>query len=364
MRLCLLVVLCLAWLPSTDASARSSATIDRAIAALSRGEIAGRVRAANRLGRCGRRPECAKAVRALERALFAPHPALRRAAVNALTSLDARGSGGAVVRLLTVERDVTVLPAALIALGKLQVHGAQHVLTAYAAHAHPAVRAAALTAAGDLGGPVNRRLLLNSLQMAGAEDGDWLVRSSAILALAKVGRAADLDLVQRVYREGGGAGSWLARSAVARVLAALHPRPRAALERMLQDPDMRVAVTAAAGLAKAGLEDVLLMHLRSSQTRVRAAAVGGVRQARLRRALPRLRHMARWDRSRAVRWAAAVALFALEDPAGDELMLEALKSREVAIWVEALAHLARRTGAAHARDVRAWRAELRRWRVR
>jgi HEAT repeat protein len=246
----------------------------------------------------------------------------------------------------------------------LQVQGTEQVLVQRASHPHPAVRAATLAAAGDLGGPANRRLVLNSLQMAGAEDADWLVRSSAMLALAKIGGPGDLDLIQRVYRSGGGEASWLARSALARVVAALHPRPQRTLEAMIQDPDIRVAVTAATGMAQTGLFDVLSLYLRSGVPQIRAAAVGGVRQAGLVRWLPRLRHMARWDRSREVRWAVAVALFAMEDPAGDELMIEGLKAREITVWAGALAHLSRRTGASHGRDAKAWRAELKRWRAR
>jgi len=97
---------------------------------------------------------------------------------------------------------------------------------------------------------------------------------------------------------------------------------------------------------------------------VRAAALGGVRQAGLREALPRIRFMARRDLARGVRWAAAKVLFAFEDPLGDTLLLDAVRSREVAIWAEALALLARRTGEAHARDVVAWRNALASWRKR
>lgn len=337
-----------------------------AIAALEKekGDLARRVRATNQLAQCGHSPGRVRAVRALERALFDPHPTLRRAALNALVVLDARGAGGSIVRLLASERDVSVLPAALIALGRLHVRGADQVLIERAGHPHPAVRAATLTAAGDLGGPANRRLVLNSLQMAGAEDGDWLVRSSAMLALARIGAPGDLDLIQSVYRTGGGQASWLARCALARVVAALHPRPQRTLEAMIQDPDIRVAVTAATGLAQAGLLDVLALYLRSGVPQIRAAAVGGVRQAGLVQWLPRLRHMARWDRSREVRWAVAIALFAMEDPVADELMIEGLKAREITIWAAALAHLSRRTGASHGRSAKAWRAELKRWRSR
>lgn len=364
---CLLLTLwvCLSLLYGAEALARQPfGSTDEAIAALKKGDIARRVRAANQLARCRRGPERAKAVRALERTLFDSQPVLRRAALNGLVALDARAAGGSVVRLLQIERDVTVLPAALIALGALQVRGADRVLVERASHLHPAVRAATLTAAGDLGGPANHRLVLNSFQMAGAEDADWLVRSSAMLALAKIGGPEDLDLIQRVYRSSGGQASWLARSALARAVAALHPRPQRILETMIQDPDIRVAVTAATGMARAGLLDVLALYLRSGVPQIRAAAVGGVRQAGLVAWLPRLRHMARWDRSREVRWAVAVALFAMEDPAGDELMIEGLKAHEITVWAAALAHLSRRTGASYGRNAKAWRAELKKWRSR
>lgn len=340
------------------------AALEETLRSLHSPDLATRVRAADRLGRCGGRPECVRAVRALERAVFDPEQAVRRAALNALVSLEARSSAGVVVQLLASERDPRVLPAALFALGKLAARGAFPRLVPFASHPAPAVRAAAVAAAGALGGPDARRLVLNSLQMAGEEDADWLVRSSALLALARIGKRSDLAAARRAFREGDGQRSWLARSALARVTASLSPDPQPQLERLLMDRDPRVAVTAAAGLAEAGLVDVLLMHLGNAQPSIRAAAVGGVRQGRVARAYPRLRRMARWDPAREVRWAAAVALFELDDPCADELMLDALASREPAIWAEAVALLARRTGAAHGRDVQAWRRELRRLRGR
>ena len=346
---------------AADADTRFPPT-QAAIQALEGKSMARRVEATNHLARARSKPERARAARALERHLFDPQPTMRRAVLNALAVLDARAAAGSVVRLLEVERDVTVLPAALITLGTLQVRGVDRLLVERAAHPHQAVRAAALTAAGDLGGAENRRLVLNSFQMAGAEDADWFVRASAMLALAKIGRAEDLELIQRVYRRDAGKEAWLARSALARVVAALHPQPRRILEAMIQDPDARVAVTAATGIATSGGARALQPFLRSDAAAIRAAAIGGVRQAKVADLVPRVRHMARWDRDREVRWAAAVTLFALEDPVGDELMIEALKSNEIAVWAGALAHLSRRTGAMHGRNPKAWRAELARWR--
>ena len=50
--------------------------------------MADRVRATNRLARCGKGPQCTRAVRALQRSLFDPHPTIRRAVLNALVALE------------------------------------------------------------------------------------------------------------------------------------------------------------------------------------------------------------------------------------------------------------------------------------
>ncbi len=338
--------------------------MQQGLRALRDDDVQERVRGVGLLSSCRKQPECAPAVRALQRALFDPQPAVRHAVLAALTALDARAAGGDVVRLLQVEHDARVLPAALLALGSLRVAGAEAAVTKFASHPAAAVRAAAMSAAGDLGGAAMRRLVLNSLQMAGDEDSEWLVRSSAVLAMAKIGRAEDLALVQRAYRRGGGRAFWLARAAVARAVTALHPRPREPLELLLADSDPRVAVTAAKGLADAGFSAVLVRHLGNAKSSIRAAAVGGVRQADLRSAGAQLRRMARFDRSRGVRWAAAKVLFAWDDPLGDRLLLDALRSKEATIWAEALALLAQKTGGKHGRDVEAWREDLQRRRKR
>lgn len=351
------IVVLLVYLTATPAAADGKA-LEQGLRALAHEDAHERSGGLRWLAKCRAQPERARAVRALQRALFDAHPAIRAGAIQVLASFDARAAGGDLVRLLELERDVQVLPTALLALGTLRVAGADAVVRRFASHPEAGVRAAAMSAAGDLGGPAMRRLVLNALQMAGAEDAEWLVRSAAVVALSKIGRAEDLTLVQRAYRQGGGRTSWLARASIARALAALHPDPRAALERLLADPDPRVAVTAAKGLADAGLERVLLGHLRSGQSGVRAAAVGGVRQADLRAALPQLRRMARFDRARGVRWAAAKVLFLWDDPLGDTLMLDAVQAKEAAIWTEAVALLSRKTGLKRGRDVGAWKSAL------
>ena len=345
------------------ASASADAALDGAIARLAAGDPAERLRATNELGRCGTRPVCAKAARALERALFDAEPTVRRGALNALVALDARAAGGSVARLLAVEQDPTVLPAALMALGALRVQGQDALVLRYASHPAAGVRAGAIHAAGLLGGEGMRRLVLNSLRMSGDEDEQWVVRASAVLALAKLGRAEDLAVIQRAFQSGGGQKHWIARSAVAKAIAALSPRPREALERMLLDGDPRVALTAAQGLARAGYAPILRGHLRHPKASVRLAVVGAVRQAELRDTAPQLHHMVRFDGSREVRFAAALTLFAWDDPRADAMMLDAVRSNDPAVWGRAVAELARRTGAQHGRDVKAWQRALKRVRA-
>ncbi len=81
-------------------------------------------------------------------------------------------------------------------------------------------------------------------------------------------------------------------------------------------------------------------------------------------ALPQLRRMARFDRARGVRWAAAKVLFLWDDPLGDTLMLDALRSKEAAIWAEAVALLSQKTGLKRGRDVEAWKSALEKRRAR
>ncbi len=345
-------------------AAADAKTLNAGLKAIRHAEPAERIRGVGLLASCTREPERSKAARALQRALFDGSAPIRHGAVGALVRLNARAAAGDIVRLLEVERDVRVLPVALLALGTLRAAGAAATLKRHAAHPDAAVRAASVAAAGDIGGRGMRRLVLNSLRMAGGEDGTWLVRSAALVALSKIGRAEDLAVVQHAYDAGGGRAFWLARASLARVVARLHPNPQGPLEGLLVDVDARVAVTAAKGLADAGLVSVLLAHLGNTQASVRAAALGGVRQAKLRQAAPRLKHMARRDRSRGVRWAATKVLFAWDDPYADALMVDAVRSKEPAIWAEAIALLARRTGATHARDAVAWSKALKARRAR
>ncbi|MFV1958110.1 MAG: HEAT repeat domain-containing protein, partial [Planctomycetota bacterium] len=228
----------------------------------------------------------------------------------------------------------------------------------------PMVRAAAVSALGDLGGEPARRIALATVLRPGFADPDWSLRATGMLALARCGRPEDVGRVLVAYREGRGETSWFARSALARLVAAKDTDPVPLLLRLVGDPDSRVAVTAAAGLGRSGHVEELLRLLSHVVPSIRAAAATGIAKARIDKGYGHLRALVRLDPSRKVRWAAALALFQVEDPLGDELVTSAVEAREPAVWAEAIAQLAARTGERHGRDARAWRAAVLRWRAR
>ena len=292
-----------------------------------------------------------------------PAADVRQAAATALAQVGDPSVVPTLHARLAVERDERVLAAVLLALGETGSERDVRTLGTLArTHPVPTVRAAALTALGALGGEAARLHVLHCLETVGLPDPDWGVRAAALLALVRCGHADDLGRVLTAYRVGGGERHWFARSALARLVAERDRDPLPILRRMILDPDPRVAVTAAVGIARTGhLQDMLLL-LRHTSPGVRTASASAVARARVQGAYGRLRSMARFDRSPRVRWAAALALFRLEEPEGDEFVLSGLLSREPAVWAEAIAALSRRTGEQHGRDARGWRGALRRWR--
>ena len=135
----------------------------------------------------------------------------------------------------------------------------------------------------------------------------------------------------------------------------------AALTSLLGDPDARVAVTAATGLAQRGARQVLLGALGHAEPSVRAAAVGGVLQGRVRDGYPVIASLARRDPSRDVRWAATSALWKLEMREADAYVLEALGASDPGIVLAAHHLLVERVGSDLRLDVDAWKAALARW---
>ncbi len=351
---------------ATAANGAEFASAGHAAKQLADGDRADRLSAANYLGRSKRPKARAVAGAALARALEHPDDVTRRAAANALVKIEWRAAAPALRKRLAKEHHPTVVPALLIALGRLG--GAAEDIEMLVPYAGPrvpaAIRTAAVTALGESGGAKAREAALGALDATDADDPRWGLRAAAVMALAKCGHGADLKRIRDVYQRTQAKRHWLARSALARAVAVMASDPIPVLNQLVRDSDARVAVTAAEGFARAGHPAHLHGLLNDAEARVRVAAVGGVQQARLRSAIPRVRRMARHDRKREVRWAAASALFRLEDPAGDELVLIAVDSREPAIWTEAVALLANRTGARHGRNVSAWREELRRARER
>lgn len=322
-----------------------------------------RAEAAAWLGAPPRRRD-ASAARALTTALADPDALVRRSAAAGLATAGGPARRIALEAAVARETSGETLPALLLALGAQGDPAALPALLSWRRHALPAVRAALLTALGDVGGEPSRRVLLEALQDPGGSDNGFGVRSAAVLALAKVGRRGDIGPVLACYREGGGWAWWLARSALAKAVPTIDPDPLPLLEHLVYDGDSRVAVTAAVGFVAAGAPERLLALLSHPGPGIRAAACAAVAQTGRREAQSALVRLSTSDAALGVRWSAALALFRLEAPEGDEAVLAGLGSGEAAIWGEALAALAERTGEQHGRDAGAWRAALQRWRRR
>jgi HEAT repeat protein len=327
-------------------------------------DAAVRARAAERLAAADDEPERRAARPLLVAALADASAPVRRIAGAGLARMPAPETRAPLLAALAREKEREVLPALLLAVGALAEPTLVETALPFTRDAAPAVRAAALTALGDLGGDAARRRLLEALADPAGPDEGWAVRSAAVLALGKVGRRGDVAAVLAALRTGEGWSCWLARSALARAVPTIDPEPLALLEHLVHDGDARVAVTAAEGFARAGHPERLRALLSSPAPGVRAAAASAVVASGLEGAEPRLVAMARGDAALEPRWAAALALFRLDAPAGDEFVLAGLASHEPVVWAEALAALERRTGARHGRDVPAWRAELARRRAR
>ena len=294
----------------------------------------------------------------LRGALQDPAPAVRRGSANALRRLGDRRAAGSVRARLDVETSYEVAPALLLALGDLGDATDVPRLRRALQRTYPQIRAASLSALAGIDPKLARPHALTLLALAPAADRGFGVRAAAMLALAKAGQREDYVAVLEAYgRDKAGAG-WFGRSAFARATGALSPDPVARLVALAEDPDPRVAVTAAVGLGRRGHKREVAALMRHQSPGPRAAAIGAAAQLGWVDALPVLESLARTDLSPEVRWAAAKALFRMDAPAGDELLVAAVEAREPAIWTEALALLERRTGKRHGRKAEAWARAL------
>jgi HEAT repeat protein len=298
--------------------------------------------------------------RALPRLLLAlvdAEPDVRSVAAGALLRLgDARAVPRLVARL-PEEPDEAVLAGLLLAVGRLGSPEHAPAVADLRSRSSPRLRAAVATALGDLGGPVARPRLLALLASPG-EDADWAVRSAVLLALARRGTREDAGTVLVAYRDGGGAAHWLARAALAKAVAALDPDPLPVLDRLVADPDARVATAAAAGYARAGKPEALGERLSDPRPRARAASAAVAAEEGRQDLAPRILALATSDADASVRWSAALALSRLDHPASDEMLVAGLSSQDPETWASALAECRRKTGLALGRDPEPWRAAL------
>ncbi len=295
---------------------------------------------------------------ALAKTLDDPNPELRRAVLELVRARRGHGMASFVLRGLERETSVELIPSYLLAFGATANASRASSITSYVTHSVPAVRAAALTALADMGAEDARRLALHVLRDPRDPDPGWVLRSSALLALAKCGDPEDLLRIQSIVRARSGSKHWLARSAMVNVIAALHAQPARELLPYAHDGDHRVALTAMRALMRAGGLPALRPLLKHGVATTRAAAVRAVIPTRDGEFLAQVKRMAKRDPSRVVRWTAATSLFRAREREADELVIDGLRSEEPAIWSEALSLLMSRTGESHGRDAKAWKRVL------
>ncbi len=341
------------------AAAEEGPAFDRALKAVvdAGADPAARVEAAAVLAGAVEPAAKERAVATLVGALADAEPRVRIAAADALARLSDERALARLSRRLDVERDPQALGALLLAVGALGKDPEVSTVASFLAHAEASVRAAAATALGDLGGATARERLL-SLLAAPGDDPEWGVRGAVLLALSRCGKREDSGTVLVAYRDGGGAGHWFARAALARAVAALDSDPVPILDRLAADDDARVSSVAAAAFVRAGKPEELVKRLSDARPGVRAACAAAVAETALAAAVPRLRSLATEDPVRAVRWSAALALSRLDDPASDGLLVAALSSDDPQVWAQALAECRRKTGAEIGRDPDAWAKAL------
>ncbi len=319
--------------------------------------LAARLDAARSLAATPPGPARDEAVLALAAALEDRAPELRILVAEALAHLSDPRVLPRLVRRLPTETDARVVSALLLAIGTLGGASEVPVVTPFAAHADARLRAAAAVALGDLGGVLAHERLLDLLAAPG-DDPEWAVRGAVMLALAKGGVRADAGTILVAYRDGGGAKRWFARAALATAMAVLDSDPVPLLDRLAADEDARVSSAAVAAFARAGKPEEVVKRLDDPRVGVRAAAAAAVAQAGLVAAIPKVRSLATGDPDRGVRLSAALALSRLDDPTGDDLLVEAVDADDPAVWTLALAELRRRTGLLLGRDADAWKAAL------
>ncbi|MCC7137690.1 MAG: HEAT repeat domain-containing protein [Planctomycetes bacterium] len=335
------------------AADRDVARAVRDLAAADAVPVARRVEAAGVLGATAPGEARDAAMGALTRALGDPSPDVRVAVASALARLDDRRAVAPLLARLGDEPDDGVRAALVLAVGAAGAPEDAGSLDLALAAPSVRLRAAVVTALGDLGGGAARARLLDVLARPG-DDPEWAVRGGAMLALARCGTREDAGAVLVAYRDGGGAARWFARAALATVVGALDPDPVPILDRLVADDDPRVSVSAARAFVRARRAGELVARLADPRPVVRAAAAAAVADEAVPGQEERLRALATGDPVRAVRWSAALALSRLDDPVSDALLVEGVGADDPQVWATAIAECRRKTGLELGRDADAW----------
>ena len=287
----------------------------------------------------------------------------------ALQRLPDPRSGPALVTLLNTPGRYTAAFAAR-GLGVLKAQAAVGPLRQMVESrtAHPAVVIQAMRALAAIGDSAAAPLLTRLVADAEA---DSTLRFEAMTALSMLASADSLDLMLDLMSDSSPAfrgaairtlaridpdtfmatlsgldpdRDWTVRSAEAAALATLPPaRAEARLRMLLQDRDLRVVPAALAALVASkapGADTLLIERLKADDFAVRAAAARSLAELKVVAAVPALVQAygaALGDSTYVARAAILAALAQLDPAAARPLLEEALRDREWAVRVEAVA---------------------------
>jgi HEAT repeat protein len=244
-----------------------------------------------------------------------------------------------------IEQNARVLAEVLLAFGTCgRPYAAQHVRR-YLEHPARPVRAAAANALGHIGDATDRKLLWAAFRFA-PDDPDFGVRASILGAFVQLGWNKDAKQTVIELEKANAQRNWRVRVAIASAVGSIQwTERRPWLRKQITDKDGRVVEASIRALAHLGDLDAVAGLLTDPRKDARKAALWSLDEANDPRALQSAKKFVKHDSDIDVRFAAVMILHRAKDPDANVHLVDALRSNDAFVWMNALAALESRYGA-------------------
>lgn len=245
-----------------------------------------------------------------------------------------------------IERNPRVLAEILLAFATCgRPYAAQHV-RGYLEHPARPVRAAAANALGHIGDATDRKLLWAAFRFA-PDDPNFGVRASILGAFVELGWNDDARQAVVALEKLDAQKEWRVRIALATTIGSIGWSEREPWlnTQIADDKDARVIEAAIRALARLGKTDAVAALLVDPRKHARKAALWSLDEAKDPRALQSARKLVREDPDMDVRFAAVMILHRAKDPDANVHLVDALRSNDAFIWMNALSALESRYSA-------------------